>query len=72
VHHIVPWSLGGGTDHHGVVHRNGWSLTGNPNEELTIVGPTGRVMVSRPSALWARVKAGRRSRVPEREPAASD
>ena len=27
-------------------------MTGNPNEELTIVGPTGRVMVSRPSALW--------------------
>jgi hypothetical protein len=75
VHHIVPWSLGGGTDldnlillcrhhHHGVVHRNGWSMTGNANEELTIVGPTGRVMVSRPSVLWARVTAGRRSRVP--------
>jgi hypothetical protein len=44
VHHVVPWNLGGGTDldnlvllcqhHHGVVHRNGWSMTGNPNEEL--------------------------------------
>ena len=71
VHHIVPWSLGGGTDldnlvllcrhHHGVVHREGWSLSGNPNEELIAAGPTGRVMVSRPSALWARVTAGRRS-----------
>jgi Domain of unknown function (DUF222)/HNH endonuclease len=65
VHHIESWSLGGGTDldnlvllckhHHGVVHRNGWSMTGNPNEELTIVGPTGRVTVSRPSILWTRV-----------------
>jgi hypothetical protein len=65
VHHVLPWKLGGGTDldnlvllckkHHGTVHRNGWSMTGNPNEELTIVGPTGRVMVSRPSLLWTRV-----------------
>jgi hypothetical protein len=67
VHHIVEWKPGGGTDlpnlvflcshHHGVVHRKGWSMTGNANEELTIVGPTGRVMVSRPSALWTRVTA---------------
>jgi hypothetical protein len=71
VHHVVPWKLGGGTDldnlvllcrhHHGVVHRNGWSMTGNPNEELSVVGPSGRVMVSRPSALWARVTAGRKT-----------
>jgi Domain of unknown function (DUF222)/HNH endonuclease len=74
VHHIVPWSLGGGTDldnlvllcrhHHGVVHRDGWSMSGNPNEELTVAAPNGRVMVSRPSALWTRVTAERRSRVP--------
>jgi len=65
VHHIVPWKLGGGTDldnlvllckkHHGVVHRNGWSMTGNPNEELRIENPKGRVMASRPSVLWTRV-----------------
>jgi hypothetical protein len=82
VHHIVPWSLGGGTDldnlvllckhHHGLVHRNGWSMTGNANEELTAVGPTGRVMVSRPSVLWATVTAGRRSRVPAAATAESD
>jgi hypothetical protein len=69
VHHITPWKLGGGTDldnlvllckhHHGVVHRDGWSMSGNPNEELSVVGPSGRVMVSRPSVLWARVTAGR-------------
>ena len=54
VHHIAPWKLGGGTDldnlvllcrhHHGLVHREGekgWSMTGNPNEELSIVGPDG-------------------------------
>ncbi|HEX4434716.1 MAG TPA: DUF222 domain-containing protein [Acidimicrobiales bacterium] len=68
VHHIVEWKPGGGTDlpnlvflcefHHRLVHRNGWTMTGNANEELTIVGPTGRVMVSRPSALWTRVTAG--------------
>ena len=72
VHHIAPWKLGGGTDldnlvllcrhHHGVVHREGergWSMTGNANEDLNIVGPTGRVMRSRPSPLWTRVTAGR-------------
>jgi hypothetical protein len=71
VHHIVKWKLGGGTDlpnlvllcehHHGVVHRNGWSMSGDANEELTIVSPTGGTMVSRPSPLWARVTAGQRA-----------
>jgi hypothetical protein len=71
VHHIIPWKPGGRTDlpnlvllcrhHHGVVHRKRWSLSGNANAELRIVGPTGRVMVSRPSPLWARVTAGRHS-----------
>jgi len=71
VHHIVPWKPGGGTDlpnlvllcrhHHGVVHRKGWSLSGNANEELSIVVRNGRVMVSRPSPLWTRATAGRRS-----------
>ena len=51
VHHIEPWKPGGGTDldnlvllckhHHGVVHRNGWSMTGNANEELRIDEPRG-------------------------------
>jgi hypothetical protein len=71
VHHIVPWKPHGRTDldnlallcrhHHGVVHRKGWSMTGNANSELTIVGPTGRVMVSRPSPLWTRGSTGRGS-----------
>jgi Domain of unknown function (DUF222)/HNH endonuclease len=71
VHHVVPWEPGGKTDldnlaclcrhHHGVVHRKGWSMTGNANEELSIVGPSGRVMTSRPSPLWTRITDGRRA-----------
>ena len=71
VHHIVPWKPGGGTDldnlvllcrhHHGVVHRKGWSMEGNANEELRIENPSGRVTVSRPSPLWTRVTGGRRA-----------
>jgi hypothetical protein len=62
VHHIVPWKPGGRTDlpnlallcqyHHHLVHSKGWSMTGDANEELRIVGPTGHVMESRPSPLW--------------------
>ena len=62
-HHIVPWKPGGRTDldnlalmcvhHHHVVHSEGWEMTGNANEELTFVCPSGRVMTSRPSPLWA-------------------
>jgi hypothetical protein len=65
VHHIVPWKAGGSTDldnlallcefHHHRVHRKGWSMTGNANTELTIVGPSGRVMTSRPDPRWTRV-----------------
>jgi hypothetical protein len=71
VHHIVAWKPGGRTEldnlaltclhHHHLVHSDGWTMTGNANEELTIVGPTGRVMTSRPSPLWTRVTAGPRS-----------
>ena len=63
VHHIKPWGSGGRTDlenlvlmcqhHHYRLHSSGWSMTGNANEELTLVAPTGRVMTSRPSPLWA-------------------
>ena len=63
VHHIKPWGSGGRTDlenlvlmcqhHHYRLHSSGWSMSGNANEELTLVAPTGRVMTSRPSPLWA-------------------
>jgi hypothetical protein len=72
VHHIVPWKPGGTTDlpnlallcrhHHGVVHRDGWSMSGNANDELRFVAPSGRVMVSLPSPLWTRVTARSRGR----------
>jgi hypothetical protein len=62
VHHIVPWKPDGRTDldnlallchhHHRRVHSKDWTMSGNANEELGFVGPTGRVMVSRPSPLW--------------------
>jgi hypothetical protein len=68
IHHVVPWKPGGRTDldnlalmclyHHHLVHSAGWSMTGNANAELTFVGPTGRVMTSRPSPLWTVVTAG--------------
>ena len=56
VHHIEPCKPGGRTDfdnlalvclhHHHLVHRKVWTMTGNANEELTFVGPNGRVMTS--------------------------
>jgi hypothetical protein len=72
VHHIVPWQPNGLTDldnlvlqclhHHHLVHSDGWTMKGNANEELTITGPNGLVMTSRPSPLWTRVTAGVRAR----------
>ncbi len=70
VHHVVAWKPGGTTDldnlvlacdfHHHLVHTKGWTMTGDANGELTVVGPSGRVMTSRPSPLWTRVTGGRR------------
>jgi len=67
VHHVALWKSGGHTNldnlallcqhHHHRVHSSGWSLTGNANEELTFIAPTGRVMTSRPSPLWTTVSA---------------
>ena len=64
VHHVVPWKPGGRTDlenlallclyHHHLVHSKGWTMSGNANEELSIVGPTGRIMVSRPRRFGPR------------------
>ena len=61
-HHVAPWKPGGSTDlpnlvllcehHHHRVHSRQWSVEGNANEELSFVGPSGRVMTSRPSPLW--------------------
>jgi hypothetical protein len=72
-HHVVPWKPGGRTDlqnlalmclhHHHLVHSKGWTMTGNANEELTFVGPSGRAMTTRPSPRWTNVTAGPRSGV---------
>jgi hypothetical protein len=68
VHHVIPWEPEGRTDldnlaliclhHHHLVHSGGWTTSGNANEELTFIGPTGRIMTSRPSPLWTRVTGG--------------
>ena len=66
VHHIKEWKPDQGpTDldnlvllcvhHHGLVHSKQWRLSGNPNELLIFVGPSGRAMESRPSPLWTAV-----------------
>jgi hypothetical protein len=65
VHHIVPWGRGGRTDlenlvvvclhHHHLLHSRGWTMSGDANDVLTILGPSGRVMTSRPSPLWTTV-----------------
>ena len=65
VHHVRPWKPGGRTDldnlallclhHHRRVHSGGWRMSGDANEALTFVGPTGRAMTSRPSPMWTAV-----------------
>jgi hypothetical protein len=65
-HHIRWWKPHRGTTdlpnlallcehHHHLVHSKQWSVSGNANEELQFVGPTGRIMTSRPSPLWTTV-----------------
>lgn len=65
-HHIRWWKPHRGTTdlpnlallcehHHHLVHSKQWSVSGNANEVLTFVGPTGRAMVSRPSPRWTTV-----------------
>jgi hypothetical protein len=63
-HHIVPWQPDGVTDlpnlalicehHHRLLHSKQWTMSGDANQELTFVGPSGRVMTSKPSPLWMR------------------
>jgi hypothetical protein len=72
VHHVVPWTPDGRTDldnlallcqhHHHRVHSRQWAMSGDANKVLTFVGPTGRAMVSRPSALWTAATDGRAGR----------
>ena len=79
VHHIKEWKPERGTTdldnlvllcvhHHGLVHSKQWSMSGNPNELLIFVGPSGRAMESRPSPMWTAVTgpAARRAVVARR------
>jgi hypothetical protein len=63
VHHIKEWKPDRGptnldnlallcVHHHGLVHSKQWTMSGNANDVLTFVGPSARVMTSRPSPLW--------------------
>jgi hypothetical protein len=81
-HHIKRWKPDRGpTDldnlcllcvhHHALLHTGGWSMSGNPNEELTFVGPSGRVMTSRPSPLWTAVTGPAAQRAVDRRKADS-
>ena len=64
VHHIVHWADGGVTDlenlallcdhHHHKVHESKWQMSGNANGILRFLGPTKRLMTTRPSPLWTR------------------
>jgi hypothetical protein len=64
VHHVVHWIDGGPTDldnlvllcdhHHHTVHESRWQVSGNPNGTMRFLGPTKRLMESKPSPLWTR------------------
>ncbi len=43
--------------HHHLIHSKAWKVSGDANGELTFIGPSGRVMTSRPSHLWTRASA---------------
>ncbi len=82
VHHMVPWVPDGLTDlpnlvllcehHHRRLHSKQWRMSGDACKELSFVGPTGRVMTSRPSPMWTAAtdgRAGRGGTTPGRAPA---
>ncbi|HWD55364.1 MAG TPA: DUF222 domain-containing protein [Acidimicrobiales bacterium] len=73
VHHIKEWKPDRGptnldnlallcVHHHGLVHSKQWTMSGNANDVLTFVGPSGRIMSSRPSPLWTAVTGPAASR----------
>jgi hypothetical protein len=57
--------------HHHLVHQGDWTMSGNANEELTFVGPSGRVMTSRPSPLWTAVTGPAAQRAVDRQKGAT-
>jgi hypothetical protein len=61
IHHLVHWARGGPTDmdnlvtlcgvHHRLVHEGKWTISGDPNRELTFIDPNGRVFAQGPHPL---------------------
>jgi hypothetical protein len=61
VHHIIHWADGGPTDldnlialcgfHHRLIHEHGWTISGNPNRQITWHHPTGHPFQPKPPAL---------------------
>ena len=74
IHHVVHWTDGGETNadnlcglcwhHHHLVHEGGWTVEGNPDDELAFIGPDRRRrLTSRPQPLRDHVRrAATRSR----------
>jgi hypothetical protein len=67
-HHLRWWKPHAGTTdlpnlvllcehHHHLVHSKQWGVSGDANDELIFVGPSGRTMTSRPSPLWTALTA---------------
>ncbi|MGH9069385.1 MAG: HNH endonuclease signature motif containing protein [Acidimicrobiales bacterium] len=64
-HHIRDWAAGGPTDmtntllicrvHHRAVHEGGWRIEGDPEGELTFVGPAGQVLPHPPEPLRSEI-----------------
>jgi hypothetical protein len=64
-HHLQWWIRGGKTDlrnlallckyHHGLMHSKCWNVSGDANEEIVFVGPSGRALTSRTSPRWTTV-----------------
>jgi hypothetical protein len=65
-HHIHHWIDGGPTDltnmatlcvrHHHLVHEDGWTLEGDPNDTLRFIKPNGKIITSRPTPLRSDIK----------------
>lgn len=58
IHHLIHWAHGGPTNldnlislcpyHHRLIHEGGWSISGDPNDEVTWITPGGSPFVPGP------------------------